>query len=70
MEGTNIRATTIYPGVINTDLFNTIASSEIKSMVEEFNKNVGLEPDAIANAGLYSISQPDNNDVSNFGVAS
>jgi NADP-dependent 3-hydroxy acid dehydrogenase YdfG len=66
MEDTNIRTTTIYPGAIKTELLNTIAPSEIKSMVEEFYKNVGLEPDAIANAVLYAISQPDNIDVSDL----
>lgn len=66
MEGTNIRTTTIYPGAIKTELLNTIAPSETKSMVEEFYKNVGLEPDAIANAVRYSISQPDNIDVSDL----
>ena len=55
MEGINIRTTTIYPGTVKTELLNTIAPSETKSMVEEFYKNVGLEPNAIANAVLYAI---------------
>ena len=67
-EGTHIRTTLIYPGAIRTELLNTIAPSETKSMVEEFYKNVGLEPSAIANAVLYAISQPDNVDVSDLGV--
>lgn len=68
MEGTNIRSTTIYPGAIKTELLNTIAPSETKSMVEEFYKNVGLEPDVIANAVLYAVSQPDNVDVSDLAI--
>ena len=68
MEGTNIRTTIIYPGAIKTELLNTIAPSETKSMVEEFYKNFGLEPDAIANAVLYAVSQPDNVDVSDMIV--
>lgn len=64
MEGTNIRTATIYPGAIKTELLNTIAPSETKSMVEEFYKNVGLEADTIANAVFYAVSQPDNLDVS------
>ena len=68
MEGTNIRTTIIYPGAIKTELLNTIAPSETKSMVEEFYRNVGLEPDAIANAVLYAVSQPDNVDVSDIIV--
>lgn len=67
-EGTHIRTTVICPGAIRTELLNTIAPSETKSMVEEFYKNVGLEPSAIANAVLYAISQPDNVDVSDLGV--
>ena len=43
-----------------------IAPSETKSMVEQFYENVGLEPDTIANAVLYAISQPENVDVSDM----
>ena len=68
MEGTNIRTTTIYPGAIKTELLNTIAQSETKTMVEEFYKNVGLEPSVIANAVLYAVSQPDNIDVSDLAI--
>ncbi len=68
LEGTNIRTTTIYPGAIKTELLNTIAPSDRKSMVEEFYKNVALEPIAIANAVLYAVSQPDNVDVSDLVV--
>jgi NADP-dependent 3-hydroxy acid dehydrogenase YdfG len=67
-EHTNIRTTIIYPGAIKTELLNTIAPSETKSMVEEFYKNVGLTPDAIASAVLYAVSQPDNVDVSDIIV--
>lgn len=68
MEGTNIRTTIIYPGAIKTELLNTIAPSETKSMVEAFYENVGLGPDAIANAVLYAVSQPGNVDVSDLIV--
>lgn len=68
MEGTNIRTTVIYPGSIKTELLNTIAPSETKKMVEKFYEEVGLEPDVIANAVLYAISQPDHVDVSDIIV--
>lgn len=68
MEGTNIRTTTIYPGAIKTELLNTIAPSETKSVVEAFYRNVGLEPDAVANAVLYAIAQPDHIDISDLAV--
>lgn len=70
MEDTNIRTTTIYPGAIKTELLNTIAPSETKTMVEQFYENVGLEPDVIANAVLYAVSQPDQVDVSDLAVRS
>lgn len=68
MENTNIRTTVIYPGAIKTELLNTIAPSETKSMVEDFYKNVGLEPDSIANAVLYAVSQPNNISVSDLVI--
>lgn len=68
MEGTNIRTTTIYPGAIKTELLNTVAPSETKTAVEEFYKQVGIEPIAIANAVLYAVSQPDNVDVSDLVI--
>lgn len=67
-EGTHIRTTLIYPGAINTELLNSVAESKAKDAVAEFYKNVGLEPEVIANAVLYAVSQPDNVDVSNLVV--
>lgn len=67
-EGTNIRTTAIYPGAIKTELLNTIAPSQTKAMVEEFYRTTALEPETIANAALYAISQPDNVDVSDLTV--
>lgn len=68
MEGSNIRTTTIYPGAIQTELLNTIAPSETKSMVEEFYRKVGIQPDAITEAVLYAVSQPEQVDVSDLVV--
>ena len=67
-EGTNVRTTLIYPGAIKTELLNTVAPSETKTMVEEFYKNVGITPDSIANAVMYAISQPDDVDVSDIVI--
>lgn len=68
MEGTHIRTTTIYPGAIKTELLNAVAESETKDRVSRFYENFGLTPDAIANAVLYAISQPDNVDISDLVV--
>lgn len=68
MEGTNIHATTIYPGAVKTELLNTIAPSETKAMVEKFYEDAGMTPDIIANAVLYALSQPDHVNVSDLVV--
>lgn len=67
-EGTNIHATTIYPGAVKTEFLNTIAPSETKAMVEKFYEDAGLTPDVIANAVLYASFQPDNVNVSDLVV--
>ena len=67
-EGTNIRTTTIFPGAVQTELLNAVAPSETKRMVEEFYKNVGIQPSAVANAVLYALSQPQDVDVSEITV--
>lgn len=67
-EGKNIRTTTIYPGAIKTELLNTVAENEHKRNVEGFYEKFGLEPETIANAVLYAISQPDHVDVSDLVV--
>lgn len=67
-EETNIRTTTIYPGAIQTELLNTVASSATKMMVEQFYAAVGIQPQAIADGVLYALSQPDNIDVSDLVI--
>lgn len=69
-EGSRIRATTIYPGAVKTELLNTVAPSETKKMVEQFYEAAAMTPDVIANAVLYALSQPDNVDVSDIVVRS
>lgn len=67
-EGTHIRTTLIYPGAIKTELLNSVAESKQKDAVSDFYKNVGLEPEAIANSVLYAVSQAANVDVTNIVV--
>ena len=67
-EGSSIHATTIYPGAVKTELLNTVAPSETKTMVEQFYEQAGMTPDVIAGAVLYALSQPDNVNVSDLVV--
>ena len=56
------------PGAIQTELLNTIAPSETKTVVEEFYRNVDPEPETIADAVLYAVSQPDQVEDSDLAV--
>ena len=67
-EGTNIRTTIIYPGKIKTELLNTVAPSEMKDFVEKVYEKEALPAEAIANAVLYVVSQPDTVDISDMIV--
>lgn len=67
-EGTHIRTTTIYPGAIRTELLNAVEPSREKDAISKFYEEAGLTPDAIANAVLYAVSQPENVDVSDLVV--
>lgn len=69
-EGSNIRTTTIYPGAVKTELLNTVAPSETKTMVEQFYEVAGLTPDIIAQAVVYALSQPEHVDVADLVVRS
>ena len=67
-EGSSIHATTIYPGAVKTELLNTVAPSETKTMVEQFYEQAGMTPDVIADAVLYALSQPGHVNVSDLVV--
>ncbi|ALF52172.1 oxidoreductase [Nostoc piscinale CENA21] len=61
-ESKNIRVTTISPGVVETELGSDISQESGKDALKEFRK-VSLQPDAIAQAVLYAVSQPDYVDI-------
>ncbi|MGN7484998.1 SDR family oxidoreductase [Priestia megaterium] len=55
--GNNIRTTIISPGVVATDLPETISGSELKSAIDDFYK-IAIEPNSIARAIAFAIEQP------------
>lgn len=67
-ENSGIRTTVIYPGAINTELLGSINNAGVKAFVEDVYQKIGISPDAIANAVLYALSQPDNIDVTELVV--
>ena len=68
MEGTNIRAATIYPAAINTELLGTITHKETEAGMSELYERFGISPDRIANVVAFAIDQPADTTVNEFTV--
>jgi NADP-dependent 3-hydroxy acid dehydrogenase YdfG len=54
----NIKVTCIEPGVVSTELPNTITDKSLESFVESVKKMESLKAEDIANAILYSLESP------------
>ena len=68
MEGTNIRATTIYPAAINTELLSTISDKGTASTMRGLYDKYGISADRIANVVDFAIDQPDDTVINEFTV--
>jgi NADP-dependent 3-hydroxy acid dehydrogenase YdfG len=66
-ESTNVRVTTISPGVVETELGHDISDLNSKELLTQF-RQVSLTPDAIARAVLYALDQPADVDVNEVVV--
>ncbi len=66
-ETENIRVTIISPGVVESELADTITSAATKAAMDDFRK-VALTPDAIARSIAYAIEQPADVDVNEIIV--
>lgn len=66
-ETDKLRVTTITPGVVESELANTITDKGSKEFMQEFRK-IALKPDAIARAVLFAITQPKDVDISEIVV--
>ena len=65
--GGDIRVTVVSPGVVESDLAETISDPATKEAMAEF-RQVSIKPEAIARAIAFSIDQPDDVDVSEIIV--
>ncbi|HXI70513.1 MAG TPA: SDR family oxidoreductase [Verrucomicrobiae bacterium] len=61
-ETKDLRVTVVSPGVVESELADTISDSATRAAMKEFRK-VALKPDAIAQAMAYVIEQPADVDV-------
>jgi len=64
----NIRVTCIEPGVVETELLNTITDESLQSFIETSKKTQGLEADDIANAILFAVQSPEHMNVNEILV--
>jgi NADP-dependent 3-hydroxy acid dehydrogenase YdfG len=68
-EMTAIRVTLISPGVTESELGHDISVADTATAVQQL-RSIALDPDAIANAVLYAISQPADVDVNEIIIRS
>lgn len=66
-ETNKIRVTVVCPGVVESELADTITDDTARVAMQSF-RRVALHPDAIARAIAYAIEQPDDVDVSEVVV--
>jgi NADP-dependent 3-hydroxy acid dehydrogenase YdfG len=66
-ENDKLRVTCVYPGVVESELADTITDPAAAAAMVEYRK-IALKPDAIARAILYAIEQPDDVDTSEIVV--
>lgn len=66
-ETDTIRATVICPGVVESELADTISEDSARTAMKEF-RRIAITPDAIARAIAYAVEQPDDVDVSEIVV--
>ncbi|WP_249979157.1 SDR family oxidoreductase [Vreelandella olivaria] len=66
-ETNNIRVTCVYPGVVESELANTITDPESAKLMETY-RQIALKPEAIASAIAHVIGQPDDVDTSDIVV--
>ena len=66
-ESDKIRCTCIYPGVVESELANTISDETARERMKEYRK-MAIQPDAIGRAIKYAIEQPADVDVNEIVV--
>ena len=57
-QRSNIRVTCIEPGVVATELTNTITDTSLEAFLETVKKMEPLQPEDIANSILYALQTP------------
>ena len=66
-ESDKIRCACIYPGVVESELAETISDATARERVTTY-RQIAIKPDAIGRAILYAIEQPNEVDVNEIVV--
>ena len=66
-ETDKVRVTVICPGVVESELADSISDDTARSAIQEF-RRIAITPDAIARAIAYTVEQPADVDVSEIVV--
>jgi NADP-dependent 3-hydroxy acid dehydrogenase YdfG len=66
-ESDKIRCTCVYPGVVESELAETISDETARERMKGYRK-LAIQPDAIGRAILYAIEQPNDVDVNEIVV--
>ena len=66
-ESAKVRCTCVYPGVVTSELADTISDPVARERMQTYRKTA-IEPDAIARAIQFVIEQPDDVDVNEIVV--
>ncbi len=66
-ESDKIRCTCVYPGVVESELANTISDPTARERMKSYRK-MAMQPDAIGRAIQFAIEQPDDVDVNEIVV--
>ena len=66
-ESDKIRCTCVYPGVVESELAETISDATARDRMKTYRK-IAIQPDAIGRAIQYAIEQPDDVDVNEIVV--
>ena len=64
----SIRITGISPGFVKTDFAANIRNQEMKTAINKGMEQIAISPEAVANAVIYAISQPEDVEVGDIVI--
>jgi NADP-dependent 3-hydroxy acid dehydrogenase YdfG len=66
-ESKTIRVTCIHPGVVESELADTITDASTAELMKQY-RAISLKPDAIARAVIFALEQPEDVDINEIVV--